>query len=69
MNYNDIDCTKLDILVVDPEMRMPIGRPCLTMVIDTASKCIVGVSVHMEPIKWSTALLSLPLPTQRRHPK
>jgi putative transposase len=43
-----IDHTPLDIIVVDEEQRQPIGRPWLTLAIDTYSRMIVGMNVSFE---------------------
>ncbi len=37
-----IDHTKVDIIVVDEQQRLPIGRPWLSLAIDVFSKCIAG---------------------------
>lgn len=44
-----IDHTKIDIIVVDPITRAPIGRPFLTVAIDEFSRCIVGICVTLDP--------------------
>lgn len=38
----EIDHTPVDLLVVDPETFVPIGRPWLTLIIDKASRMVVG---------------------------
>ena len=37
-----IDHTKLDIIVVDDEQRLPIGRPWITLAIDVYSRMVTG---------------------------
>jgi len=43
-----IDHTKMDVIVVDETVRQPIGRPSLTLAIDTFTRCIVGMLVTLE---------------------
>ena len=40
-----VDHTPMDLIVVDPIDREPIGRPWLTVAIDTYSRCIAGFHV------------------------
>lgn len=43
-----MDHTKMDIILVDPVERKPIGRPWLTVAIDLFSRCIVGMNVSLD---------------------
>ena len=43
-----IDHTLVDVIVVDREHRLPIGRPWLTLAIDVATRAIVGFSLSFE---------------------
>jgi len=43
-----VDHTPMDLIVVDPIDRDPIGRPWLTVAIDTYSRCIAGFHVTLE---------------------
>ncbi|MBK6265696.1 DDE-type integrase/transposase/recombinase [Marivirga sp. S37H4] len=43
-----IDHTPLDIIVVDEKYREPIGRPWLTLAIDTYSRMVVGFYIGFE---------------------
>jgi putative transposase len=43
-----VDHTPMDLIVVDPIDRAPIGRPWLTIAIDTYSRCIAGLHVKLE---------------------
>lgn len=43
-----IDHTKMDVIVVDAEARLPIGRPSLTLAIDVYTRCIVGMLLTLE---------------------
>ncbi len=44
-----IDHTPADVIVVDQENRLPIGRPCLSLAIDVASRMVMGFQVSLEP--------------------
>ncbi len=43
-----IDHTPVDIIIVDPIDRLPIGRPYITVAIDVFSRCIVGFYLTLE---------------------
>jgi putative transposase len=43
-----IDHTLVDIIIVDPIDRLPIGRPYLTLAIDVYSRCIAGFVLSLE---------------------
>ncbi|RAU21670.1 hypothetical protein CU669_11875 [Paramagnetospirillum kuznetsovii] len=43
-----IDHTLLDIMVLDEEMRLPIGRPWLTLAIDVFSRMVVGYHLSLD---------------------
>lgn len=43
-----IDHTKVDIILVDPIDRRPIGRPWLTVAICLCSRCIAGIHLSLE---------------------
>jgi putative transposase len=43
-----IDHTKVDVILVDPVDRRPIGRPWLTVAIDIYSRCIAGIHLTLE---------------------
>jgi putative transposase len=45
----ECDDTKLDLLVIDPETRLPLGRPWLTTMIDVCTKIITGFYVSFHP--------------------
>jgi len=48
MDLVQIDHTWMDVVVVDREWRLPIGRPWLTLAIDVASRAVAGFSVSLE---------------------
>jgi len=57
MEVLQIDHTPVDVIVVDQEQRLPIGRPWLTLAIDVASRSIAGFSVSLEsPSSLSVSL-------------
>ena len=45
----EIDHTLLDLFVVDEDDRLPVGRPTLTLAIDTYSRMPFGLFVSFEP--------------------
>ncbi|WP_373031439.1 Mu transposase C-terminal domain-containing protein [Sulfurovum sp.] len=52
-----IDHTKADIILVDDETRMPIGRPWITLMIDIYSRMITGYFLSLdEPSSTSVAM-------------
>ena len=44
-----IDHTKLDVIIVDEETRLSIGRPWITVAIDVYSRMVVGFYVSLDP--------------------
>lgn len=50
----EIDHTPLDLLVIDDDSGMPIGRPYLTTCIDAYSRCVLGCVVSFEPPSFLT---------------
>lgn len=44
-----IDHTPVDIILVDGEHRLPIGRPYLTLAIDVATKLVTGYYLSLDP--------------------
>lgn len=45
MERVEIDHTTLDLILLDDELLIPIGRPSLTLMIDTYSHCVVGFNL------------------------
>lgn len=45
----EIDHTLADVIIVDKVSRKPLGRPWLTVVVDVATRLIVGFYVSLEP--------------------
>jgi len=53
-----MDHTWMDVVVVDREQRLSIGRPWLTLAIDVASRAVTGLSVSLEaPSALSVSLV------------
>lgn len=50
-----IDHTPVDVVVVDEEHRLSIGRPYLTIAIDVATKMITGFRMTLDPPSASSA--------------
>jgi len=50
-----IDHTKVDVIVVDEEHRLPIGRPYLTLAIDVTTKLVTGFRMTLDPPGASSA--------------
>lgn len=44
-----LDHTKVDLILVDPAEREPIGRPWVTVAIDAHSRCIAGFHLSLDP--------------------
>ncbi len=45
----EIDHTRLDLIVVDDETDMPLGRPWLTVCIDVRTRAVLGLYLGFEP--------------------
>jgi len=54
-----IDHTKVDVIVVDEEHRLPVGRPYLTLAIDVATKMVTGFRMTLDPPSASSAGLCI----------
>jgi len=55
--YVQIDHTPVDLVLVDDEYRLPIGRPWVTLAIDVYSRMVVGCHVSFDaPSETSVAL-------------
>lgn len=50
----EIDHTKLDLFVIDDETHIPLGRPWLTICIDSHTRCILGIYIGFEPPSYLT---------------
>lgn len=45
MERVEIDHTQLDLILLDDDLLVPLGRPCLTLLIDSYSHCVVGFNL------------------------
>jgi putative transposase len=54
-----IDYTVVDVVVVDELERYPIGRPWLTVVIDVATRVIMGYQLSLEPPSSTSVALAI----------
>jgi putative transposase len=52
-----MDHTPVDVIVVDSERRLPIGRPWLSLAIDVAARMVAGFHVSL----WAPSALSVSL--------
>jgi putative transposase len=55
----EIDHTRLDIIVVDDETGVEIGRPWLTLVVDVETRAILGFSFSFDPPSHMTVAKAL----------
>jgi len=55
----EIDHTKTDLFVVDPDRGMPIGRAWLTTAIDVFSKCVLGYYLSFNPPSYLSVMQCL----------
>lgn len=49
LDFVQIDHTKLDVIVVDEEQRLPIGRPWIALAIDVYSRMVLGYYISLDP--------------------
>ncbi len=49
-----IDHTQLDLFVIDDDSHIPLGRPWLTICIDSHTRCILGIYIGFEPPSYLT---------------
>jgi putative transposase len=54
-----MDHTKVDVTVVDPITRLPIGRPTLTLAIDVATRMAMGFHLSLDPPSLTAVALCL----------
>jgi putative transposase len=57
MEVLQIDHTPVDVIVVDQQKRLPIGRPWLTLAIDIRTRMLAGFHVSL----WAPSTISLSL--------
>jgi putative transposase len=61
LDWVQIDHTLVDVIVVDPADRAPIGRPWITVAIDVFSRCIAGFYLSLEAPSATSVGLCLTL--------
>jgi putative transposase len=55
----EIDHTVLDVMVVDAETRLPLGRPYVTACIDCYTRCILGIYIGFNPPSYQSVAACL----------
>ncbi|MDN3922555.1 Mu transposase C-terminal domain-containing protein [Roseateles violae] len=50
----EIDHTLMDLMVIDDDSGLPLGRPVLTACIDDYSRCVLGINIGFEPASFLT---------------
>ena len=63
----EIDHTPLDVLVVDPDTGKVIGRPFMTVVLDRASRMVMGYLIHLGAPNTETVLRVLDRAIRPKH--
>jgi putative transposase len=59
MELIQIDHTPVDVIVVDQEQRLPIGRPWLTLAIDVSTRMVAGFHISLWPPSTVSLCLAL----------
>ncbi len=52
----EIDHTKIDLMVVDPDTRLPVGRPWLTSALDKFSRIVLGKYISFNPPSYLSVM-------------
>lgn len=55
----EIDHTVIDLMVVDERSGLPLGRPYLTVAIDSFTRCVLGYYMSFEPPSYLSVSLCL----------
>jgi len=50
----EIDHTPLDLMVIDDQSGLPLGRPYITVCIDDYTRCALGLNIGFEPPSYLT---------------
>jgi putative transposase len=61
LDWLQVDHTPVDLIIVDPIDRSPIGRPWITVAIDVFSRCIAGFHLSLEAPSATSVGLCLAL--------
>ena len=56
MEFVEIDHTVIDLVVVHPRTRKPVGRPVLTVMLDRYSRMVVGAVLGFEPPGYAAVM-------------
>ena len=67
-DWLQIDHTQVDLIIVDPIDRAPIGRPWITVAIDIFSRCIAGFHLSLETPSATSVGLCLTLVSSDKVP-
>jgi len=59
LEYVQLDATVLDLMVVDDDTLLPLGRPWITISIDLRSRCVHGIYIGFTPPSVSTVFQCL----------
>lgn len=54
-----VDHTKVDVILVDEKLRLPIGRPWLTLLIDICTRMVTGYYLSLDPPSSVSVALAL----------
>lgn len=68
LDWLQMDHTPVDLIIVDPVDRAPIGRPWITVAIDAFSRCIVGFHLSLEAPSATSVRLCLTLVASDKAP-
>jgi len=68
LDWLQMDHTPVDLIIVDPVDRAPIGRPWVTVAIDTFSRCIAGFHLSLEAPSATSVGLCLTLVASDKAP-
>ncbi len=50
----EIDHTLMDLMVIDDNSGLPLGRPVLTVCVDDYTRCVLGINIGFEPPNFLT---------------
>lgn len=54
LERTEIDHTKANVMVIDDETSLPLGRPWVTACLDIKTRCVLGVHVGFEPPSFAS---------------
>ncbi|MFL7904311.1 hypothetical protein ACJ41P_24490 [Azospirillum argentinense] len=59
MEVVEVDHTKVDLIVVDDNTGVELGRPWITVLLDRYSRCVIGFHIGFEPPSILSTVLAL----------